>query len=282
MNNKKLPKVTIVTPSFNQAEFLEETMLSVLNQSYPNIEYIVVDGGSTDGSVDIIKKYEDRLTSWVSEPDNGQSDAINKGFKQATGEIYNWLNSDDVLYPDSVKIAVHFMQKHPGKEVVYGDRVVIDQNSKIIDVFEPLTVTRSSSRLLLRIPQEVTFFTADLWHRVNGLNEELHYVMDSDLWFRFLDETKFFHIPFFMGAYRQHEESKSVFGIGRNRNERALEEVQFLKKYYSGFWLNFRWLRKFYKYYALVRTAYEHNKKTRRLMKEEVKNLIAENPEHLN
>jgi glycosyltransferase involved in cell wall biosynthesis len=252
-------------------------MLSVLNQSYPNIEYMVVDGGSTDGSVEIIKKYEDRLAWWVSEPDNGQSDAINKGFKKATGEIYNWLNSDDVLYPDAVNVAVHFMQKHPEKEVAYGDRVVIDQKSKIIDVFEPLTVTRSSSRFLLRIPQEVTFFTAGLWHRVDGLNDDLHYVMDSDLWFRFLEETEFFHIPVFMGAYREHEESKSVFGIGRNKNDRALEEIKFLQKHFSGFWSGFKMLRKFYKYYAIVRTAYEHNKKTRRLMKEEVRDLIAGN-----
>ncbi len=276
MDKQNFPKVTIVTPSYNQAEFLEETILSVVNQSYPNIEYIVVDGGSTDGSVEIIKKYEDRISWWVSEPDNGQSDAINKGFNKATGEIYNWLNSDDVLYPDAVRIAVHFMQKNPEMEVVYGDRVVIDQNSKMIDVFEPLTVTRSSSRFLLRIPQEVTFFTAGLWHRVNGLNEELHYVMDSDLWYRFLDETRFFHIPFFMGAYREHDESKSVFGIGRNKNERALEEISFLKKHYSGFWSDMKLLRKFYKYYAIVRSAYERNKKARRLMKEEIRTLISQ------
>ncbi len=247
----------------------------MLHQSYPNIEYIVVDGGSTDGSVDIIKKYEDQLAWWVSEPDNGQSDAINKGFRQAAGEIYNWLNSDDLLYPDAVKTAVHFMQKHPGREVVYGDRVIIDQKSRIIDVFEPLTVTRTSSRFLLRIPQEVTFFTANLWHRVGGLNEDLHYVMDSDLWFRFLEETEFFHIPVFMGSYREHEESKSVFGIGRNKNKQALEEIKFLKKHYSGFWSDIKVFRKFYKYYAIVRTAYERNKKERRLMKEEVRDLVA-------
>jgi glycosyltransferase involved in cell wall biosynthesis len=282
MCNTKIPKVTIVTPSYNQAAFLEETILSVLNQSYSNIEYIVVDGGSTDGSLDIIKKYEDRLTWWVSEPDNGQSDAINKGFKHATGEIYNWLNSDDILYPDSVKVAVHFMQKHPDREVVYGDRIVIDQDGKIIDTFEPLSITRTSARFFLRIPQEVTFFTAGLWHRVNGLNEDLHYVMDSDLWYRFLEETKFFHIPVFMGAYRDHVESKSVFGFGRNKNKRALEEICFLQEHYFGFWSNMRLLRKFYKYYSLVRQAYERNRKVRRLIKEETRALVAEKPDSKN
>jgi glycosyltransferase involved in cell wall biosynthesis len=276
MYKTKIPKVTIVTPSYNQAAFLEETILSVLNQSYPNIEYIVVDGGSTDGSLDIIKKYEDRLAWWVSEPDNGQSDAINKGFRHATGKIYNWLNSDDILYPDAVKVAVHFMQKHPDREVVYGDRIVIDRDSKIIDAFEPLTITRSSARFLLRIPQEVTFFTAGLWSRVNGLNEDLHYVMDSDLWYRFLEKTKFFHIPVFMGAYRDHEESKSVFGIGRNKNNKAMEEICFLKEHYSGFLSDIRLLRKFYKYYSLIRQVYERNRKERRLMKEEARALIEE------
>ncbi len=274
MSKTDLPKVTIVTPSFNQADFLEETILSVLNQTYPNIEYIVVDGGSTDGSVDIIKKYEDRLAWWVSEPDNGQSDAINKGFRHATGDIYNWLNSDDILYPDAVKIAVHFMQKHPECEVVYGDRIVLDNSGRIIDTFEPVAVTKYMAKFALRIPQETTFFTGNLWKKVNGLNESLHFVMDSDLWYRFLENTRFFHIPVFLGAYRNHEESKSVASLGRKKTDEARKELLFLRDNYKNSLARSKFLRKMVRYTNLVRQAYEKNKRTRRLMKEEVREVI--------
>lgn len=274
MNKTNLPKVTIVTPSYNQADFLEETILSVLNQSYPNIEYIVVDGGSDDGSVDIIKKYEDRLAWWVSEPDNGQSDAINKGFRHATGDIYNWLNSDDILYPDAVKIAVHFMNKYPDYELVYGDRIVIDNGGRIIDTFEPVSISKVLSRFALRIPQETTFFTARMWKHVEGLNESLHYVMDSDLWYRFMEETRFFHIPVFLGAYRNHEASKSVADLGGVKSDKAWAEINFLRKNYSNLLTRIRFLRRMVRYYNMVRLAYEKNKRKRRLIKEEVRELI--------
>lgn len=272
------PKVTIVTPSYNQAEFLEETMLSVLNQDYPNLEYIVVDGGSTDGSVDIIKKYEDRLAWWVSEPDNGQSEAINKGFARATGEIFNWLNSDDILYPYAIRIAVHFLKKNPHCELVYGNRIVIDQKGRIVDVLEPVSTNKMLAKFAYRIPQETTFFTADLWRRVNGLNESLHFVMDTDLWHRFMKETDFFYIPEFLGAYRKHEESKSVYGLGRdNLSEDAIKEMQFLRDNYSNFFSRFRFLRKGIGYFNMLRLAYEKNKRTRRLLKEEVRAIIDNN-----
>ncbi|MDK2843182.1 MAG: hypothetical protein PWQ17_2689 [Anaerophaga sp.] len=277
MSKTSLPKVTIVTPSYNQADFLEETMLSVLNQTYPNIEYIVVDGGSTDGSVDIIKRYENRLSWWVSETDTGQSDAINKGFSHATGEIYNWLNSDDILYPEAVSVAVHFMQKYPQYELVYGDRVVIDNKGRILDVFEPVSVSKRMAGFALRIPQETTFFTSRIWHKVGGLNTELHFVMDSDLWHRFLEETRFFHIPVFMGAYRNHEESKSVYGMGKTVSERAITEVKYLRKNYSTFFSRIKYLRRGMRYFNVFQQAYEKNKRRRRLLKEEVRELIFDN-----
>ncbi|MDN5290337.1 MAG: hypothetical protein PWQ06_576 [Anaerophaga sp.] len=277
MSKTSLPKVTIVTPSYNQADFLEETILSVLNQTYPNIEYIVVDGGSTDGSVDIIKRYENRLAWWVSETDTGQSDAINKGFSHATGEIYNWLNSDDILYPEAVSVAVHFMQKYPQYELVYGDRVVIDNKGRILDVFEPVSVSKRMAGFALRIPQETTFFTSRIWHKVGGLNTELHFVMDSDLWHRFLEETRFFHIPVFMGAYRNHEESKSVYGMGKTVSERAITEVKYLRKNYSTFFSRIKYLRRGMRYFNVFQQAYEKNKRRRRLLKEEVRELIFDN-----
>jgi len=274
MSKNNLPKVTIVTPSFNQAEYLEDTICSVLDQTYPNLEYIVVDGGSTDGSVEIINKYKKHLAWWISEPDNGQSHAINKGFSYSSGEIFNWLNSDDILYPDAVQVAVHFMQKYPDREVVYGDRVVIDDKGRIIDTYEPVSLSKFRAGLSLRIPQEVTFFTRHIWEKVNGLNESLHFVMDSDLWYRFLEETRFFHIPEFLGAYRDHDASKSVYGLGKRKSEDALQEVGYLKEHYSSILSHSGLLRKMGRYYIMALQAYEKNRKVRRLMKEEVRELV--------
>jgi glycosyltransferase involved in cell wall biosynthesis len=120
------PLVTIVTPSYNQANFLEETIQSVLSQDYPNLEYIIIDGGSTDSSVDLIRKYEDRLAGWISEEDSGQAEAINKGFERATGEIVAWINSDDYYLPGAIRSAVEALEAHPECGFVYGDAVSIN------------------------------------------------------------------------------------------------------------------------------------------------------------
>ncbi|HOW91535.1 MAG TPA: glycosyltransferase family 2 protein, partial [Anaerolineaceae bacterium] len=117
----ELPLVSIVTPSFNQVDYLEETMRSVLEQDYPRVEYIVIDGGSTDGSVEIIRKYADRLAYWVSEKDRGQTDAVNKGYAVAKGSILGWLNSDDTYKPGAISAAVEFLVNHPQFGLVYGD-----------------------------------------------------------------------------------------------------------------------------------------------------------------
>lgn len=208
------PLVTIVTPSFNQADFLERTILSVLNQDYPNIEYIVIDGGSTDGSVDIIKKYEDRIAFWISEPDNGQSQAINKGFKKATGEIFNWLNSDDLLMPSATTIAVHYLGKHPDCGMVYGDRLIVDENDNVLACVELPYFRRCFYRFGRFLPQETGFFRRDLWNRVNGLDENLHISMDRDLWLKFMKISRIYHIPFVMGSWRQHASAKSYLAFG--------------------------------------------------------------------
>ena len=129
------PLVSIVTPSFNQGRFLEATIQSVLNQDYVNVEYIVVDGGSTDNCVDILKKYSDQLAHWMSEPDAGQTDAINKGFSLATGEIFAWLNSDDIYRPGAISEAVAYLQDHPNEGMIYGDADFIDENGNWLGKF---------------------------------------------------------------------------------------------------------------------------------------------------
>lgn len=126
------PKISIVTPSYNQAEFLERTILSVLNQNYPNLEYIIIDGGSTDGSVEIIKKFEKYLAYWVSEKDNGQTNAINKGFKISSGEILAWLNADDTYLRHTISRVVNYFQKYPQIDLIYGNAHLINKNGQLI------------------------------------------------------------------------------------------------------------------------------------------------------
>ena len=129
------PRISIVTPSFNQGKYIEQTIQSVLSQNYPNLEYIIIDGGSTDGTVEIIKKYEQQLTYWISEPDKGQTDAINKGFAKCTGEIFNWINSDDYYSPNSLHIVAEVFSENPTAKVVCGleNGFYNEQQSKIVN-----------------------------------------------------------------------------------------------------------------------------------------------------
>ena len=152
---KDQPLVTIVTPSFNQAPYLETTIRSVLEQDYPNIEYIVMDGGSNDGSAEIIKRYADRLAYWESEKDKGQTDAINKGFARSHGEILAWLNSDDILYPHAVREAVDYLTSHPECGLVYGNSDFIDAQGKVIGRFNAKqTDYRKLQQGYVHIPQQ--------------------------------------------------------------------------------------------------------------------------------
>jgi len=179
------PRVSIVTPSYNQADFLEMTIRSVVLQDYPNLEYIIVDGGSTDGSVDIIRKYEPWITRWVSEEDQGQSHAINKGWRWAKGTILAWLNSDDIYEPGAIEKAVRFLQEHPETGMLYGDCNIIDEDGKVI---ERCPTRRFDLEALVCnewfIAQPAVFVRKEVIDRVGDLNEDLHLVMDWELWLR--------------------------------------------------------------------------------------------------
>jgi len=202
--------VSIVTPSFNQARFLEETIQSVLRQDYPRVEYIVIDGGSTDGSVGIIRGHENELAFWTSGPDRGQSHAINKGFARATGSILAWLNSDDVLAPSAVRIAVECLQRKAEVGLVYGDRIRIDSKGNVISFNRGPSYYASMLSRNITLPQETAFFRRHLFQAVGGLDETLQFAMDLDLWCKLARTTTFHHVPAFLGYFREHSESKST------------------------------------------------------------------------
>ena len=211
MTQKPLPKVSIVTPSFNQAPFLEQTLRSVLEQDYPNLEYIVIDGGSSDGSLEIIHKYADRLAYWQSQPDQGQTDAINQGFARASGEILAWLNSDDLLLPGAVSVAVRALHEHPEAAMVYGDALLINAEGKTIGKFPAAqTDYRKLRRGYVHIPQQASFFRADLWQQVAPLDVSFYFAMDYDLWVRLAALAPLVYVPELWAAFRLHGAGKSI------------------------------------------------------------------------
>ncbi|GIV64217.1 MAG: hypothetical protein KatS3mg045_1556 [Bellilinea sp.] len=203
--------VSIITPSYNQARYLEETMRSVLEQDYPHIEYIVVDGGSTDGSREIIEKYADRLAWWVSEKDRGQTEAINKGFGRARGEVLAWLNSDDTYQPGAVRDAVEFLQQNPQVGLVYGDANYIDEHGRVIGRFPAAqTDYRRLRQGYVHIPQQAAFFRADLWRKVGPLDESFYFAMDYDLWVRLAREAPIVYHPRLWANFRLHSDAKTI------------------------------------------------------------------------
>ena len=183
--SESLPLVTIVTPSYNQGHYIEDTILSVLNQDYPNVEYIVVDGGSTDNTIDILRKYDHQLI-WFSEPDHGQSHAINKGFKLARGEILAWINSDDKYEQGAISNSVHCLLRHPEIAMTYGRINVISSDGKLIETTpapRPFDLW-AIMYMGYGIDQASTFFRKSALEDVGYVNEKLHWTMDWDLWIR--------------------------------------------------------------------------------------------------
>jgi glycosyltransferase involved in cell wall biosynthesis len=211
------PKVSIITPSFNQAKFLRRTIESVLTQGYPNIEYIIIDGGSTDGSLEIIKSYESQLAYWESIPDQGQTDAINKGFARATGKYLAWLNSDDVYQPGAISEAAAYLENHPDVGMVYGDCLFIDaQDRRIGDFPAAQTDYDHLRRGYVHIPQQSSFFRTDLWRKVGPLDPSFYFAMDYDLWVRLANEAPLVYLPGHVWAgFRLHGDAKTIAADSR-------------------------------------------------------------------
>jgi glycosyltransferase involved in cell wall biosynthesis len=211
MSDPTSPLVSIITPSFNQARYLESTIRSVLDQDYPNLEYIIVDGGSMDGSVEIIQRYSDRLAWWVSEKDHGQTDAINKGFAHAQGEILAWLNSDDVYEPHAITEAVGVLRDLPEVGLVYGDANFIDENGRVIGRFPAAqTDYRRLRQGYVHIPQQASFWRAGLWRKVAPLDPSFFFAMDYDLWVRLAALAPVHYTPRLWASFRLHTLGKTI------------------------------------------------------------------------
>jgi glycosyltransferase involved in cell wall biosynthesis len=233
-DDKTLPLVSVITPSFNQARFLEETIKSVLAQDYPRIEYIIVDGGSTDRSLEIIKGYAEHLAWWVSEPDRGQTDAINKGFNRANGEILAWLNSDDTYLEGAISQAVAFLSNNSDVGMVYGDANLIDEQGEIIGRFPAKqTDLRRLMRGYVHIPQQASFFRSDLWDKVGPLDPTFFFAMDYDLWVRLAKIAPIRYYPRLWANFRLHGGAKSVAA-----DDRCWPEMVRVHRREGGSWLS--------------------------------------------
>jgi glycosyltransferase involved in cell wall biosynthesis len=204
-----MPLVSIITPSFNQAAYLEQTITSVLSQDYSDIEYIVVDGGSTDGSVEIIKKYDDKLAYWVSEKDRGQADAINKGFARATGEIIAWLNSDDYYLAGAVSAAAKVFAEHPDVVLVYGNMLAVDEHGKTFNTLNYKQLTLEDLLCFQIIGQPAVFMRRSALQLTGGLDPVFHFMLDHHLWIRLAQRGKILHVPQTWAAARYHAEAKN-------------------------------------------------------------------------
>jgi glycosyltransferase involved in cell wall biosynthesis len=216
------PRITIVTPSLNQGDFLERTILSVQNQGYPNLEHIIIDGGSVDSSVDIIRKYERRLAYWHTRPDRGQCDAINQGASRATGQFMTWTNSDDLLLPGTLNKIGFLIKQHPDTDLFYGNQVEIDENDRVIK--RVYTIDFNLKDFLYEvhiiIHQQSAFWRLDLFRDLGGLND-CPYAMDYDLFFRMVSEgSRLMRIDEFLAAFRIYEES--LTGSGEVRRSRTM------------------------------------------------------------
>jgi glycosyltransferase involved in cell wall biosynthesis len=211
MSSLVLPKITIITPSYQQASFLERTIRSVLDQNYPFLEYMVIDGASTDGSVGVIKRFEDRIAWWVSEKDNGQSDAINKGLARATGDIVGWINSDDTMAPGSLHAIGSYYAAHPDCEFLYGHTNLIDADDRVIrrliavpaNAHDLITYNRNL------FSQPGTTWKRSLMEKTGPLDQSLHYTMDCDFYIRAAKVARLHMIPRHLANLRIHGQTKS-------------------------------------------------------------------------
>jgi glycosyltransferase involved in cell wall biosynthesis len=210
------PVISIVTPSFNQGEFIRQTIDSVLNQDYPRLDYQVWDGGSSDETLSILRSYGEGLR-WQAEPDRGQAQAINKGWAMAKGDIVAWLNSDDLLQPGALSQVGTFFNEHPEVDILYGDCDCMDQNGTVLMPYpaESFDLRKLVLKTINYIPQPATFIRRRVLDKIGMLDETLHYVMDFDYWLRAGIEHNFAYLPAPLAKLRIHAQAKSSADLGR-------------------------------------------------------------------
>lgn len=206
------PRISIVTPSFDQGEFIERALYSVLSQAYPELEYVVCDGGSRDGTVEVLRRYQARLAGWLSEPDGGQADALNRGFAATSGEIMSYLNSDDMLLPGSLAYVARYLVQHPEVDAVYGQRVLVNEDDYQVGVW--VTPPHDDRLLDLAdyVPQETLFWRRRAWEAAGGrMDDSLDYALDWDLLLRLRDSgARIVRLPRLLGAFRVHDGQKTL------------------------------------------------------------------------
>jgi glycosyltransferase involved in cell wall biosynthesis len=219
------PRISIVTPSFNQADFLGATIDSVVSQGYPRLEYVVQDGGSKDGTVEVLEKLSGSLSHWESAPDGGQANAVNLGMRRATGDILAWLNSDDLLLPGSLAYVAAFFERHPEVDVVYANRILIDAEGRDIGRWIMPPHDDETIRWADYVPQETLFWRRGIWEAIGGcLDEDFHFALDWDLLLRFREAgARMARLPRFTGAFRIHDLQKNyTIGHVHGREVRKL------------------------------------------------------------
>lgn len=228
------PKISVVTPSFNQKVFLLQAMRSVLDSGYPNLEYLVVDGGSADGSKEVIETEGKRLAYWTSRSDGGQAEAVQHGFDRAGGEIMGWLNSDDLLLPGALQRIGAYFAAHPDVDVVYGHRILIDEGSKEIGRWVMPPHDPEILRWVDYIPQETLYWRRSLWEKTGArMDVGLHFALDWELLHRFVEaKARFARLPQFLGAFRIHKAQKTV--QDRTREHPAAVECDALRDRIQG------------------------------------------------
>jgi len=232
---KQLPKISVITPSFNQADFIEQTIRSVLEQDYPDLEYVVVDGGSSDGTLDILSRYAGRLT-WISEPDRGQAHAINKGLRMVSGEVLAFLNSDDLYLPGALQSVGNYFSQHPDAGWLSGRCRNINENGQeirqVIRAYKNIWLRAASYHALLilnYVAQPATFWRRAAMQSCGWLNEDLHYTMDYELWLRLGRRHQLHVLNQDLAAFRVHDASKS----GTTAHKQFDEELAVARRYGS-------------------------------------------------